>query len=137
MDRRETGESAVYKIALCVVTLIGCSPHIVPVDETPVDVAKRSDMSQVTGMTQIADMSSTIDASTCAAGYMRCVENEQAVCVPERCGGCFGVICSPNQPDCCGETCTNLRTYANNCGVCGNVCRPGAWCADGVCVTKE
>lgn len=108
--------------------LLGCSPHINPVEETP-----HVDMAKTTDTTQPADMSHQPDTA-CAVGYMRCVENEQPVCVPERCGGCLGVVCSPNQPNCCGGACTNLNTYADNCGACGNVCRPGEWCADGVCV---
>lgn len=52
-------------------------------------------------------------------------------------GGGGGGVC-PNNPSfcqgiCCGTACVNQKTDPDNCGECGNQCKPGQGCTNGTC----
>jgi len=46
---------------------------------------------------------------------------------------CNGTCCSYNAQDCCPNGCKNLALDDENCGSCGTVCPPKAFCRFGVC----
>lgn len=110
-------------LTFCLSVFVACDPQIKPTEEKTQAV---SDLGVSRDLTLTPDMS-------CPTGYMRCVLNEISTCVPELCGGCGGVLCTPNQPDCCNGKCVNFRNYHDNCGSCGTVCTVG-YCAEGRCV---
>lgn len=46
---------------------------------------------------------------------------------------CNGKCCDYNNGTCCPDGCTNTSFDDNNCGGCGNVCKPNEYCRFGVC----
>jgi hypothetical protein len=95
-------------------------------------------------------------AATCKAGFGACISKTagctEDLSAPETCGSCL-VSCPGNLPICspggcagtceapnkqCGQSCVDITTHPNNCGVCGKVCPAAAngdpECADSECV---
>lgn len=120
--------SKVTSYVLMLLLSVACDPHIVKTDESTLpDIHATDDM---------ASHSVPVMDTACPVGTMSCLVHEIALCVPFVCGGCGAIGCNANQPDCCADSCVNLKTYHTDCGVCGNRCAVGYYCADGVCVNK-
>lgn len=48
-----------------------------------------------------------------------------------------GPMCAVATPDRCGETCVDLQTNTENCGVCGEMCSMNNTCIDGDCILDD
>lgn len=119
-----------------------------PLDATTApDASAAPDAAAATDATVSIDAASA-DASTCAAGLVRCAN----LCVnpatnPAHCGACnvactAGQVCvggsctrgtCPTGTTSCGSACVVLASDPANCGRCGNVCAANQACVAGTC----
>lgn len=79
-----------------------------------------------------------VDAYHCGRCWNRCRNHE--VCDGGVCKAPTEQTCDPEcEPDrrCCGQSCVDVSTDPNNCGVCGVVCGAGLACVDGRCDTQS
>ena len=63
----------------------------------------------------------------CFGCYATCYGNFRIALHECRTTGCSGA------ESCCGQTCTDLRSDARNCGACGHACQQGESCSGGEC----
>lgn len=74
------------------------------------------------------------DTKNCGSCGWECDTDEH--CVNGRCAAIKPTgSCDSGCPNatCCGNTCTDLRTDADNCGSCGHSCATNAFCNNGEC----